>query len=62
MGTRSGTFGEAALALGRECILVDNNPEALRVMEVRFAGADVEWRDWTPSEEYASTAHGRLFG
>lgn len=58
----SGTFGEAALALGRECILVDNNPEALRVMEARFAGADVEWRNWTPSEEYVSTAHGRLFG
>ena len=39
----SGTLGEAALALGRRCILVDNNPEALRVMEERFVGVEVAW-------------------
>ena len=44
----SGTLGESALALGRRCILVDCNPEALRVMKKRFAGADVEWRGGPP--------------
>ncbi len=34
----SGTTGEAALRAGRSFILVDNNPEALRVMKRRFAG------------------------
>lgn len=33
----SGTFGEAALELGREFILVDNNPEAIEVMRKRFS-------------------------
>lgn len=46
----SGTLGESVLALGRRCILVDSNPEALRVMEKRFAGADVEWRGWPPHQ------------
>lgn len=45
----SGTFGESALAFGRRCILIDNNPEALRVMERRFAESDVEWHNWTPN-------------
>lgn len=40
----SGTFGESAIAFGRKCILVDNNPEALRVMENRFAEIDVDRR------------------
>ncbi len=44
----SGTLGESAIAFGRKCILIDNNPEALRVMERRFAGADIEWHNWTP--------------
>lgn len=46
----SGTLGESALALGRRCILVDSNPEALRVMEKRFAGAGVEWHGWPPHQ------------
>lgn len=33
----SGTFGEAALELGREFILIDSNPEAVEVMKKRFA-------------------------
>jgi site-specific DNA-methyltransferase (adenine-specific) len=33
----SGTTGVAALELGRRFILVDDNPEALRVMQQRFA-------------------------
>lgn len=49
----SGSFGEAALALGRRCILVDNNPEALRVMEERFRHVEVEWIGWTPTARQA---------
>ena len=33
----SGTFGEAAAKHGRSCLLVDNNPEAVRIMERRLA-------------------------
>ena len=32
----SGTFGEAAAKHGRPCLLVDNNPEAVRIMERRL--------------------------
>ena len=39
----SGTTGEAALERGCSFILMDNNPEALRVMRERFAEVDVEW-------------------
>ena len=39
----SGSFGESALELGRDCILIDSNREAVQVMEKRFAGADVQW-------------------
>jgi site-specific DNA-methyltransferase (adenine-specific) len=50
----SGTLGESALDLGRRCILVDDNPDAMRVMEERFRGRDAVWRGWTPS----SGSHG----
>ena len=40
----SGSFGEAAARLGRDCILVDNNPEAIAVMERRFAPYPTTWR------------------
>ena len=33
----SGTTGEAALSLNRDATLVDSNPEAIKVMERRFA-------------------------
>lgn len=33
----SGTLGESAYALGRDAVLVDNNPEAIAVMKRRFA-------------------------
>ena len=39
----SGTFGESAYELGRNCILVDNNPAAISVMKRRFADKQVEW-------------------
>ena len=37
----SGTTGVAAAQLGRSFILIDNNPEALKVMRTRFAGSPV---------------------
>jgi site-specific DNA-methyltransferase (adenine-specific) len=39
----SGTAGEAAAKHGRRFLLVDDNPEAIRVMRERFAGAEVEF-------------------
>jgi site-specific DNA-methyltransferase (adenine-specific) len=48
----SGTLGESALALGRKCVLVDNNPEAMAVMERRFESVAVEWIDWNPSARH----------
>ena len=40
----SGTFGEAAAKHGRPCLLVDNNPEAVKIMTQRVArfGSEVE--------------------
>jgi site-specific DNA-methyltransferase (adenine-specific) len=57
----SGTFGESAITLGRKCILVDNNPEALRVMEARFTGIDVDWVNWMPTIQHDALVQGRLF-
>lgn len=45
----SGTLGESAIALGRRCILVDNNEQALLVMERRFASIEIDWVNWVPS-------------
>ncbi|MEI7989794.1 MAG: DNA methyltransferase, partial [Chloroflexota bacterium] len=40
----SGTLGEACLQLGRKFILIDNNPQAIAVMEKRFAAvSDIAW-------------------
>ena len=39
----SGSFGEAAMELGRNCILMDNNSQALETMRERFSAAKVEW-------------------
>ena len=45
----SGTVGESCLQLGREFILVDNNPEALEVMRKRFISvSDIEWININP--------------
>jgi site-specific DNA-methyltransferase (adenine-specific) len=43
----SGTFGESAIAHERDCVLVDSNPQAIEVMQRRFAGSPhtVTWRD-----------------
>jgi site-specific DNA-methyltransferase (adenine-specific) len=42
----SGTFGESAISLGRKCILIDSNPDAIHIMEDRFKNHNVEWRNW----------------
>ena len=39
----SGTLGESAYLKGRNCVLVDWNPDAITVMRKRFAGFNVEW-------------------
>ena len=40
----SGTTGAACLELGRRFILVDDNPQAMEVMDRRFAGcAEIQW-------------------
>ena len=57
----SGSFGEAAVELGRRCILVDTNEEALRVMEKRFAEINVEWVNWTPTAKHDAPVQRRLF-
>lgn len=50
----SGTVGAASLELGREFILIDDNPQAMQVMSRRFAGLkEVEWIGWDPQESEA---------
>jgi site-specific DNA-methyltransferase (adenine-specific) len=39
----SGTLGDAAARLGRSFVLVDDNPDAIKVMATRFAGLEVEF-------------------
>ena len=41
----SGTTGVAALELGRNFILIENNPDAVRVMKKRFEGKAVEFEE-----------------
>jgi len=46
----SGTVGESCRLHGRDFTLIDNNPEALRVMQRRFAGdPGITWVGWDPS-------------
>ena len=48
----SGTIGAACLELGRQFILIDDNPQAMQVMSKRFAGLDnLEWIGWDPEKE-----------
>ncbi|MCE1253544.1 MAG: site-specific DNA-methyltransferase [Anaerolineae bacterium] len=43
----SGTVGESCLALERRFILMDNNPEAIQVMQKRFENnPDIKWIDY----------------
>jgi site-specific DNA-methyltransferase (adenine-specific) len=50
----SGTVGESCLKLGRQFILIDNNPEAIEVMRKRFTGNEnIEWVSSSAAEETA---------
>ena len=40
----SGTLGEAAARLGRDFLLIDNSPDAIRVMAKRLAPYDVQFQ------------------
>lgn len=51
----SGSFGDAAWAHGRDCILVDNNPQALEVMQKRFAEIPAIWHGWPVGKVSRST-------
>jgi len=44
----SGTTGESAFRHGRSAVLVDSNPQAMRVMARRLAFADPSWHGWSP--------------
>ncbi len=55
----SGTFGEAALRLGRDAILIDNNREAVRVMARRLAFAEPECVGFRPAKRGTSAETGR---
>jgi len=55
----SGTLGESAHELGRNCILVDNNPQALEVMGKRFNGIPVNWHGWKPAKRHKESCRHR---
>ena len=47
----SGSTGASCLELGRQFILIDNNPSALQVMARRFAGVEeIEWFGFDPKQ------------
>lgn len=39
----SGSFGEAAYQLNRDCLLIDSNPQAIQVMQNRFKDYITAW-------------------
>ncbi len=48
----SGTTGESASRLGRSCVLIDDNVEAMKVMASRLSFANPNFRGWSaPLEE-----------
>ena len=54
----SGSFGEAAARHGRSFVLVDNHPEAVRIMRKRLAeyAPEVEWGEGLVGEEASEPA------
>jgi len=56
----SGTTGEAAVRNGRHCVLVDNNPEAMKVMAHRLAFAEPRFHGYEPPAE--GQRQSTLFG
>ena len=55
----SGVVGESCLALHRRFILIDNNPQAMRVMAHRFRDhPEIEWIGFDPKMGYAQLCFG----
>ena len=54
----SGTLGEAAARLGRDFILIDHNPDAIRVMEKRLAPYGVEFEGCEGFVQHEDAAKG----
>jgi len=44
----SGTLGEAAVRNGRSAVLIDSNPDALKIMARRLAFANPTWHGFDP--------------
>ncbi len=57
----SGTLGEAAVRSGRDCVLVDDNEEAVRVMETRLAFANPRFHGYEPRADAARPSQASLF-
>jgi site-specific DNA-methyltransferase (adenine-specific) len=58
----SGTTGAACLELGRQFILVDNNPEALEVMAKRFSRINnIEWVGYDKIIQIEDPVQDKLF-
>jgi site-specific DNA-methyltransferase (adenine-specific) len=49
----SGTTGESAVRLGRDCTLIDASAEAMKVMARRLSFAHPVFHGWRPEEEPA---------
>jgi site-specific DNA-methyltransferase (adenine-specific) len=54
----SGTTGEAAVRSGRSAVLIDSDPEAVRVMARRLAFANPRFHGWAPSGDRAPQPAG----
>lgn len=58
----SGTTGEACLSMARRFVLVDNNPEALKVMARRFSRfPEIEWVNFDPTPYQISQVNLQMF-
>ena len=55
----SGSFGAAALRHGRDCVLVDHNPEAMAVMARRLAAVGPSFHGWKAPSARRKSAGGR---
>jgi site-specific DNA-methyltransferase (adenine-specific) len=54
----SGTTGAACLEMGRRFVLIDNNPDAIEVMERRFAEVEgIEWLGYRPRLKDGEPVH-----
>ena len=56
----TGTLGEAAALLGRDYLLIDNNPDAVEVMARRLASSRPECVNFRPRTQ--PTVQAALFG